>query len=116
MAKQIEEQIQDGKSQFEIETKVGIEDEARTLRHRVQVLRGRLRGSDLERVHMRREVWSLVYKFGMPTLFITMNFAETNAAMVVYFHGGFHINLSLGTNELLCILFACPPTLRRMCC
>jgi hypothetical protein len=103
MALQIEEQIKEGKSEFEAKTAVGIESEVSILRHRVQVLGGRLRGSDLERVHMRREVWSLCYKFGFPTLFVTMNFAETNAAMVVYFSGGFNIELSLGKQLLVLV-------------
>lgn len=66
-----------------------------TLKYKVQLLGGRLTGTDFERIHMRRECFSMITAFGPPTFFITLNFSDVHSPLAIHI-AGHEVNLNLG--------------------
>ena len=92
---ELEKHAPSGRNEFEGEAKDGLSANAEALKYRVQLVGGRLTGTDFERMHMRREVFSLITAFGPPTFFITLNFADIHCPLAVYLAER-KIDISLG--------------------
>jgi hypothetical protein len=95
----MQNQRDDGKSQWEIKTHIGIESELQSLQQKVNIIGSSLRGTHMERMHMRRELIALVIAKGPPHFFITVNFADLHSPVLLYFAGQ-KLDLSLDAADL----------------
>src|SRR5687767_7334474 len=99
LVRRLENQVGSNDAAFNGQVSVGAVGETlQTLQYRVQLLGGRLTGTDFERSHLRRECFALITEFGPPTFFLTFNFAELHSPLAVYL-AGHKLDLSLGDTD-----------------